>query len=125
MRKTGLTTLMALTCALIAQSFQAPRAHAGDTDARFLHFGAETEAPRGYSDMCRTQPDLCRSFANEPQPEAEPAGGTMCPLFVCLMPQPRQTDPWGLRPAQHPHSSPLSSRNANRPLCCTCSRCSA
>lgn len=94
MRKTGLTALMALSCALIAQSLAGPCAQAGDADARFLHFGAETEAPRGYSDMCRTLPDLCLSFAAETRPEAEPAGGTMCPLFACLMTLPRQTGLW-------------------------------
>lgn len=94
MRKTGLTRWMALACALIALNLQAPRAHAEAADTRFLHFGAETEAPRGYNAMCQTLPDLCRSFADEPKPETEPTGGALCPLFACLMPAPGQPDPW-------------------------------
>ncbi len=74
MRKTSVTLLMTLAVALAA-----PPAQARGDDTRFLHFGAETEAPRGYTEMCQTQPDLCRL------PADEPPGGTACADFACLM----------------------------------------
>jgi predicted transglutaminase-like cysteine proteinase len=77
MRKTSLTMLTALAAMLAA-----PPAQARANDARFLHFGAETEAPRGYTEMCQTQPELCRLPAEE---APEPPGGTACAGFACLM----------------------------------------
>lgn len=77
MRKISLTLLMALAAILATQPVQAR-----DADTRFLHFGAETEPPRGYTEMCQSQPGLCRLPDDG---KAEPPGGASCANFACLM----------------------------------------
>lgn len=99
--KTGSKTMSLLAAAVLCAAASHVRAQA--PDARFLHFGDETQAPNGYVELCQTMASICRSFgdANRPAPPDRTTvpGGAYCPEFSCLLSAPAasvmvQSDPF-------------------------------
>jgi predicted transglutaminase-like cysteine proteinase len=88
--RSGLKALSLL--APLGLSLAAAQAHAASADDRFLHFGGESEAPRGYVELCQTMASVCRGFGGSvvltaPDPAPTP-GGPYCPDFACLIARP-------------------------------------